>query len=162
MTQTTETPAPKKKSRKLIGIVAGALILVLVAAGAAIALRARGAAVPADASADAHKASGPAGLLSLDPFVVNLADQGASRFLRVSIRLIVGSPEHAERLQKNDVTLMRVRSAILDLLTEQTADRLVTADGKTALRQAIAARVEPVLDDTKVTDVLFSDFVVQF
>ena len=125
-------------------------------------MRSRGAAAPADAAADPHKASGPAGLLSLDPFVVNLADQGGSRFLRVSIRLLVGSPEHAEHLQKDDVTLMRVRSAILDLLTEQTADRLVTADGKTALRQAIAARVEPVLDDTKVTDVLFSDFVVQF
>ena len=157
MTQPTETPTPKKKSRKvLIGIVAA--VLVVAAGGGAVAWRRSHAPTPAAE----EKPSGPQGLLSLEPFVVNLADRGGSRFLRASIRVIVESPEHAEHVQKNDIALMRVRSTILELLTQQTADRLVTVEGKTALRHAIAEHLEPVLDDTKVTDVLFSDFVVQF
>jgi flagellar protein FliL len=102
------------------------------------------------------------GLLTLEPFVVNLADAGGSRFLRVSIRLVVGSPEQAEHIQKGSVALVRVRSAILELLTQQTADHLVTAQGKEELKKAIAERADTVLEETKVTDVLFSDFVVQF
>jgi flagellar FliL protein len=102
------------------------------------------------------------GLLSLEPFVVNLADEGGSRFLRVSVRLVVETPEQAEHVQKNEVVLVRVRSTILELLTQQTADHVVTAEGKAALKQAIAERAAAVLDGAKVTDVLFSDFVVQF
>jgi flagellar FliL protein len=159
VTQTNESPVPKKKSRKgLIAIVAG--VLILAAGGGVTALRRFRA--PAPTAPSGHPSPDQQGLLTLEPFVVNLADQGGSRFLRVSIRLIIGSRERAERVQKDDVALTRVRSAIIDLLTQQTADRLVTPDGKTALRQAIASRVEPVLDDAKVTDVLFSDFVVQY
>jgi flagellar FliL protein len=102
------------------------------------------------------------GLLSLEPFVVNLADAGGSRFLRVSVRLVIESLEQAERVQKNDVALIRVRSGILEVLTQQTADTVVTPEGKAALKKIIAARAEAALDGTKVADVLFSDFVVQF
>jgi flagellar FliL protein len=102
------------------------------------------------------------GMVSLEPFTVNLADPGGSKFLRISIRLVVGSPAEAEKVQKNSVLLVRVRSAILELLAQQTADSLVTPEGKTALKTAIAEHVKTVLADTKVTDVLFSDFVVQF
>lgn len=102
------------------------------------------------------------GLISLEPFVVNLADPGGSRFLRVSVRVIVESVEQAERIKKSDVMLTRARSAILELLTQQTADQLVTAEGKAALKAAIAEKIEPMLEETKVVDVLFSDFVVQF
>jgi flagellar FliL protein len=160
VTQANTPEAPKKKSRKgLIVIMAGVLVL---AAGGGAAAYWRMRAPAAKPAAAEHRPTGEQGLLTLEPFIVNLADQGGSRFLRVSIRLIVASREHAERVQKDDVALTRVRSAILDLLTQQTADRLVTVEGKTALRQAIQTRVEPVLDETKVTDVLFSDFVVQF
>jgi flagellar basal body-associated protein FliL len=80
----------------------------------------------------------------------------------MSARLVVASPAAAEHAQKNEVLLMRVRSSILELLALQTADALVTPEGKTALKAAITERVNHVLEGTKVTDVLFSDFVVQF
>ena len=54
-----------------------------------------------------------------------------------------------------------MRSAILEVLTTKTSDTLVTADGKTALKEAIAKRSSEVLE-LEVTDVLFTDFVVQF
>jgi flagellar basal body-associated protein FliL len=56
----------------------------------------------------------------------------------------------------------RVRSDVLELLTEQQAPTLVTAEGKLALKNAIKERAAHALDHTKVIDVLFSEFVVQF
>jgi flagellar FliL protein len=157
VTEDARSPTPKKSRKKLFVIVFA--VLALIAGGGAVGFKLLRHPAPAH---DATPESGPQGLLSLDPFVVNLADQGGSRFLRVNVRLVVGAPEQAERVQKNDIALMRVRSSILELLTQQTADKLVTPDGKAALKHAIATRVEPVLEGTKVTDVLFSDFVVQF
>ena len=155
----TKTPdAPKAsggKSRLIIIIVAA--VAVLGGGGATAFFMTRG-----PASAPAAPKPVEHGLVSLEPFVVNLAAQGGSRFLRVSVRLIVESALKAEHLQKNEVALTRARSAILELLTQQTADHLVTAEGKVALKESISEKLEPVLEETKVLDVLFSDFVVQF
>ena len=156
-TETPETPETPKKSSKRVLIV-GLAALVLAGGGTAAAWRmTRHAAPGAETATEVEH-----GLVSFEPFVVNLADQGGSRFLRVSVRLVVGSAADAEKIQKSDVALMRVRTAIIELLTQQTADKLVTVEGKDALKKAMAARVEPLLQHAKVTDVLFSDFVVQF
>ena len=47
-------------------------------------------------------------------------------------------------------------------IAQQTAGALITAEGKTALKKAVIERVSPIFEKTKVTDVLFSEFVVQF
>ena len=60
------------------------------------------------------------------------------------------------------VMSMQARAIILELLSLQLADTLVTPEGKIALRQAIAERVADALHEIEVVDVLFSDFVVQF
>jgi flagellar FliL protein len=101
------------------------------------------------------------GIVKFEPFVVNLADPNTSRFLRVSIQLVVGSPEEAKKMAESAVVLMQARSAILELLTTQTSQVIVTPEGKTALREAIKEHLEHA-GDVKVIDVLFSDFVVQF
>jgi flagellar basal body-associated protein FliL len=44
----------------------------------------------------------------------------------------------------------------------QTSDALVTPGGKTQLKKAIGEAVGAALENVKVVDVLFSDFVVQF
>jgi len=160
---TKKSPAnPAKKGRKsLLLIIVG--VLILVGGGGAAAFYVMHKPSQPGAAATVAKAPEAApGLLTLEPFTVNLADAGGSRFLRLSARLVVASPTAAEHAQKNEVLLMRVRSSILELLALQTADSLVTPEGKTALKAAIAEHVNHVLEDTKVTDVLFSDFVVQF
>ena len=152
-----QAPTKRKGGRRRLLVIVMSLVIIVGGGGAAAFFTLRR---PARAVASVKPAEH--GLLSLEPFVVNLADQGGSRFLRVGIRLIVGALEQGELVQKNDVAVMRLRSTILELLTQQTADHLVTAEGKAVLKQAIAARAEAVLDGVKVTDVLFSDFVVQF
>jgi flagellar FliL protein len=116
-------------------------------------------------SAEAAPAAAPLesrGLVTFEPFLVNLSDGGGSRFLKVTLGLMVGTAEDAAHIQETPVVLSRVRSDILELLTEQTATALVSAEGKQALKAAIRARAAEALEHKEVVDVLFSEFVVQF
>jgi len=102
------------------------------------------------------------GIVPLEQFLVNLADKDAQRFVRVTLRLVVESKAEAKEIEENEVIKTRLRSAILELLTQQTADQLTTPEGKEELKKAIAERCEPALEGKEVLDVLFTDFVVQF
>jgi flagellar FliL protein len=102
------------------------------------------------------------GAFAFEPFLVNLADQGGNRFLKATIQIVLESPGDATHVAEAPVLVMHLRSAILELLTQQSAPALVTPEGKEALKQAIQARANPLLADRKVLDVLFSEFVVQF
>ncbi len=155
--QPAPAPAPTASKSSRLGVTLAVVIAAAAAAGAFWWGR-HGAAAPPTAEAK----SGDRGIVSFEPFVVNLADPGASRFLRVTVQLVVPNAEAAERVQKTPVLLMQARSAILELLTLQTSTTLVTPDGKTALKKEIAGRVDAAIGELKVVDVLFSDFVIQF
>ena len=108
-------------------------------------------------------------LMSFEPFVVNLADQGSARFLRTNVQLVVTGGEKAgggegEGKKGPSVEQMRARSAILELLSAETSDKLTTPEGKEELKKRIVDRMEDILakSETDVEDVLFSDFVIQF
>lgn len=102
------------------------------------------------------------GALPLAPFTVNLADTDSSRFLRVSMQLVIDDEAQVKKIEVDALRSAQVRSAVLELLTQQTAESLNTPEGKTALRHAIITRASAALQPAKVTDVLFSDFVIQF
>ncbi len=108
------------------------------------------------------EAEAPTGIVPMEPFVVNLADQGSSRFLRCNLSLVLAEEAEAKELTEKPVDLARVRSVILELLAEQQADGLVTPEGKEALKKAIAERATKAVHELKVVDVLFSEFVIQF
>jgi len=150
---------PAKKSKLPLLIIA---VVVLAGGGGAAWWFMRG--TPAKAAAQAEPAPDPAdrGLVSFDPFLVNLADPGGGRFLKTTIQLVVSDPKASEKLKETPVVVSQARSEILELLTLQTADTLVTPDGKQALKDAIKERVGKTLAPMKVVDVLFSEFVVQF
>ena len=102
------------------------------------------------------------GIVPMAPFVVNLADAGSSRFLRVTLALVVKSEDVAKELEENAVETAQIRSGILELLSQQQSDMLVTPEGKDELKKAIAERVRAAVRKVKVSDVLFSEFVIQF
>lgn len=154
------TPAPTAIGRNKIVFIAGAAAVLLAGGGGFYWWAERSAAATADAP---HEAPAPRrGVVSFDPFVVNLADKGAPRFLRVSLQLVVKDAAQAAEMEESKVALMQARSVILELLTTQTSDVLVTPDGKASLRAAIVEKVGHAVEEVEVVDVLFSDFVVQF
>jgi len=102
------------------------------------------------------------GIVPLETFLVNLSDPGGNRFLKVTLQLVLDSEAAAKEVSDSAALMGHARSAILELLTEQNAQALVTSAGKAKLRDAIKARVAGLLKKQKVLDVLFSEFVVQF
>lgn len=166
--------AAKKKS-SLPLIIAGVVVLLAAAGGGAWWFL-RG--TPAEAKeakaghgGDEHGEEGeshaaedePQGVVALEPFVVNLADQDATRFLRLTLKLLIPE-EHAKEVEENEVAKARVRSVVLEFLAQKTADELVTPEGKVALKKEIATRARQAMaiKGMHITDVLFSEFVVQF
>ena len=163
-------PKPKKKGK--LGLILGIVIGVMVLAGGGAAaywkLRPAPPAPVADGAAgEGHGAAEaaethPAGVVSFEPFLVNLAGGSGQTYLRVTLKLLVTSEEDAKLLQESEVAKARMRSAILEVLATQSADALVTVEGKNQLKKALVQQVSALKQKTEVRDVLFSDFVVQF
>ena len=155
-------PAPKKSRTKLFVVIA--VVVVLLGGGGVAAYWAFGrtAAPEGEEEKTAHEEPKNHRIISFEPFVVNLDDTDARRFLRINVRLVVADDEAGEHAKDDEVTLVRLRSGILDELTQQTADGITTSDGKAALKKSLAARASEILKPMEVADVLFSDFVVQY
>lgn len=160
---------PKKKGGALKWVLIAVAVLVLAGGGGGgywyFVLRTQ-AAGPDEAAAGQEEKKGHAeggAALKFDPFVVNLADAGGGRYLRVGLSLVIaGDAKEAKELEESKVQLLRIRSAVLELLSQQVSDHVVTAEGKAALKHAIEEQASAVLAPLEVTDVLFTEFVVQF
>ena len=154
-------PVVKKSGSKLPFLIVALVLLLGGGGGGAywwFAVHAKAADANAAEEEEGHE---NAGMVTLEPFVVNLADQDARRYLRINIRVLVSDAEHAAEIQENEVATTRLRAGVLELLTQQTAASLQTADGKTALKKSIAEHASAIVKPAEVSDVLFADFVVQ-
>ena len=162
-TDKTNAPAaPKKKKSRLVPILLTVVLVMVAGGGGAGAYWYFNRSVPAgEASAPEPTAAPNPGLVEMEPFVVNLADPGGQRFVRVAMRLLTYNEEQAAELKEDAVARTKLRSILLDLLSMQTADGLVTPEGKVALKKAIAERASHAVHELKVTDVLFVEFIVQ-
>jgi flagellar FliL protein len=159
MSEPQAAAAPVKKKGKSKLLLVGASLIVLLGGGGAGAWWYLGKKAEA---ASAEEPATPPGFITLDPFIVNLADPGGRRFLRISLRLVVKSEEEAKELEEKELVLLKARSAVLELLATQKSEELQTPDGKAQLKKHIAERAAEAFGvHTEVTDVLFAEFVVQ-
>jgi flagellar FliL protein len=94
----------------------------------------------------------------LDPFLVNLADPGRPRFLKLVMQVEVDG----ERVQVElDTIKPKVRDSLLTLLSSKSSPDLVTIADKERLRNEVLHRLNAFLSTGKVVEVYFMDFVVQ-
>jgi len=100
--------------------------------------------------------------VNFEPFLVNLADKEASRYVKTSIRLLVANKESAETIAKGETIMPRMRDTILTLLSTKTADEMTSNEGKEKLKKEILEKVNEYLPEEGAEDVFFTDFVVQF
>jgi flagellar FliL protein len=99
-------------------------------------------------------------IITLKPFVVNLSGPAGSspQYLKVRIALKV---DRAVTAKEIDYRLPEIQSAILILLGAQTTADIQSTGGKLALKDEIRHRINARLDSGKVTDVYFTEFVIQ-
>ena len=97
-------------------------------------------------------------LLSMETFVVNLADPGGKRYLRVSIALEIDDQDFVEEAKKK---VPQMRDRVLLILPAKKFKDIRTSSGKESLRKEIIAQLNPLLDKCKITNLYFQEFVVQ-
>ncbi len=104
------------------------------------------------------QAAAPGPLFSLETFIVNLADQERSRYLRVTMDLELAKSNDAAVI--ND-RLSQVRDSILMILPSRQFGEIASMEGKIALRDEIIARLNSLFNKKVVTNIFFTEFVVQ-
>jgi flagellar FliL protein len=97
-------------------------------------------------------------LFSLDTFIVNLADAGRSRYLRVTMDLEL--TESADTAKLNE-RLSQIRDSVLMILPSKQFDDIASMEGKIALRDEIIATLNSLFTQNVVTNIFFTEFVVQ-
>jgi flagellar FliL protein len=165
-----ETPQEKPKRGKIFIILGAVLILVIVGdvAFRVISYFRTPQQHPAEANTGAkpgHDAEAKKkkpevkSTLSLDSFLVNLADKEEVRFVKAQFQL--GMAESNEEMAKDPVILAATRDTIISLLSSKTSEQIMTPQGKDQLREEIRNRVNAILPKGKVSEVFIVDFVVQ-
>ncbi len=98
-------------------------------------------------------------IASIPTFVVNLADPGGRRYLKLTIDVEVKNAAAVADVQKN---MSKIRDAILLLLSSKQRDDLTSMEGKITLRREIVERINQSLGgEPKVVRVYFTEFVIQ-
>ena len=97
-------------------------------------------------------------IFALETFIVNLADKGGNRYLRVTMDLELGIPELETELSKR---LPQVRDSILMILPSKRFEDISSVAGKIALRDEIMETLNGFLTRGQITGIYFKEFVVQ-
>lgn len=153
---------------KKVAKLAAALFLLLAAAAGGYWLGRAGIRLPGVSSAHAavksraqESAEVALQQVALDPFLVNLA--GGQGYLKLAMTFGIRQSPSAEST-KGPLDLARsalVRDAILRTLSGQSADALLTVEGRSALKQTLMAALKTAAPNLPLERIYFTDFLVQ-
>lgn len=178
-----EVKSPAKSKKMLIIAVAAVLVLALIGGVAWYFLAKQKAPVEEGEEVVAHavEPKGPPTFMPLDNMVVNLADPGGEKVAQIGITLELADSKATEKVK---MYLPAIRSGILILISQRTAEELLQREGKEKLAEDILAEAsrhfladegQPKSKPKKAADkakkkaapegpvrgVLFSSFIVQ-
>ena len=184
-------------SKKRILIIAGIFVLLLILIDGGIYLATRGAEqpivlnlnlpskaksaspAPGEAQVEPYPIATPLGrqgiLVDLGTKVVNLADPGGYRYLRVGIVLefVPEDPAYytleeeervaAEQAQIAQVTERKamIEDALIGLLSDSAFNDIFSMEGKQNLKETLRVAINQKLGQEWVSHIYFTDFVIQ-
>jgi flagellar FliL protein len=152
----------KTSSKKWIIILATALVLLIAAAlglyFSGVVHFGKAAPTPAAVPAPVKTAR----FYDFEPFIVNFPNGEAARLLQISFSVLTYDEKTLEALAKHAPML---RNHLLILLGRHRPEELQAAEGKEALRQAIAQEIQKALTEQasggSIEAVFFTQFVMQ-
>ena len=166
MAEAEEAPAKKSGLSKVllpVGFViiagasaAGGYLMNASKAGAAPAAEPAAPAHPAPAVVPGAKGSGP--VEELEPFVVNLKDEGQLFYLKMKVALELAAPEWVDQLEKHK---LRVRNKVLLHLSNLTIGETFGVENKQKIEEALTKTAKEILGPASVIHVYITEFVVQ-
>lgn len=111
-----------------------------------------------DGAAHAKSAVSEPVIQEMDTFLVNLADPGGKRFLKLTMKAKLNSKEsQAEFVGRG----FEIRDAILMLLSSKEFQEISKSEDKATLKQEIVFQLNRMLQQGQVQDVYFTEFLVQ-
>jgi len=143
-------PKPKGRMKKIILLVVLPILLLGGGAFAYLAL--------SDDPAPAKTEHAEKALMALEPFLVNLSDKDARRYLKVKIDLEVDNERAVKELEKS---LPRIRDQLIFLLSSKSYPEIATQEGKHQLKKDIVARLTAIPAGKKISAAYFTEFVAQ-
>jgi flagellar FliL protein len=174
-----------KKVLKPVGLIVGGLALIGVlfmvvlprVLGGPLSIEVGGAAeattvTPVEPTEVVEKRGVP---VSLGERVVNLADPGGFRYLKVEIVLsLTGEDLDASGLAgeklveeqhklENDLAAVKpeIQDILTTVLTSKTVADVSTADGKAAVKVELMTRLAPLFHELEIADIYFAQFLIQ-
>jgi len=153
-------------SNKILIILIGAFLLIVVAMGGGFfmmwnkmsSMNAQNSEV-VESGTEAEEVVETMGpTKKLETFIVNLADKGGERYLRVSMNLELEKEETVEVVGK---ILPKIRDAILMILPTKKYEDIGTVEGKSALRNEMLTKINELMKPEKIKNIYFTEFVVQ-
>jgi flagellar basal body-associated protein FliL len=147
----TEVPKTKKSKRGLF-IAIGLSLIVLLFIGLWLGASSGNGTSPEAGDTKPIKAT-----LHLETFVLNLADTEQRSYLRAGIDL--GLKRAIQRDEQ--MPIARTRDTILGVLSQATASELMTADGKTKLKETLIQALQQRVPELEVEEVYFTEFLIQ-
>lgn len=97
-------------------------------------------------------------LVSIPPFLVNLADPQGRRYLKLALDVEVKDKLAADELNKN---MSKIKDSLLLLLSSKTYEDLASIENKILLKKEIVERMTLVLGEQKVMRVYITEIVIQ-
>ncbi|MCU0589662.1 MAG: flagellar basal body-associated FliL family protein [Syntrophobacteraceae bacterium] len=93
-----------------------------------------------------------------DPMLVNLADPGGKRYLKLGMKVELNNDRVLEEVKNRS---FQIKDAMLMVLSSKEFDDIATPSGKQALKQEIVAQMNKIVKQGQVKDIFFTDFIVQ-
>jgi len=146
-------------SRKKL-IISIIVVMVVIAVGAVYFFRSKAGKEPEAEKVPAHEKNSEVirSVYSLNTFIVNLADKGGRRFLRITMDLELKDESFAEEIDKR---LSQTRDSILMILPTKRFEDINSIEGKIALRDEIIIKLNSFFKNVIITNIYFVEFVIQ-
>lgn len=93
-----------------------------------------------------------------EPFLVNLADAGGKRYLKVAMKLELSGAKLEEELAQRN---FEMRDAAIMILSSKEYEDIANASGKARLKQEVITRLNKIIKNGQVKEIYFTDFIVQ-
>ena len=102
--------------------------------------------------------SGMGFIYSMKPFIVNLADDSGSRYLKVKFEMELNSKDLVPEIEKR---MPQLTDSVIMLLSSRKYEDIVTYEGKDRMRNEIMLRLNSFLSTGSIRKIYFTEFVMQ-
>ncbi|MBF0558003.1 MAG: flagellar basal body-associated FliL family protein [Nitrospirae bacterium] len=94
----------------------------------------------------------------LEPFILNIPNRGAPKFLKICIVLDLVNVAMVETAKAKQAPM---RDAIIGLMSSKSSEDFLSPEGKIQLKEELMIRINQILKEGAVKNVYFTELVMQ-